>query len=183
MFRWTIHWGPVTSVIPLSIDASVVDMQHLRQRSKALLGNRYRLEIAAAIAGCQTGFFRSQELADGLGVPHNVVSQQAQGFVLGGLWNDVPHVTGLDSASGTSAGTSRHIGMPVEHCWRRLLTRLVRSSNPPLPREESGLCGGADTVLCRLRECRRNDYLSQQLRPGLSRPVSHSFMASARHPI
>jgi len=91
-------------------------MEHLRQRSKVLFANRYRLEIAAAIAGCRPEFFRAKELADGPDVPHNVVSQQAKAFVIGGLWNDVLHVTGLDSVSGTSAGTSRHIGMPVEHC-------------------------------------------------------------------
>jgi hypothetical protein len=78
----------------LPIELSVRDRERVRQRSKALLGNRYRLEIAAAVAGLETELFHAKELAEGLGIPHNVVSEQAKAFVAAGVCADVPPVEG-----------------------------------------------------------------------------------------
>jgi hypothetical protein len=71
-----------------------VSSGNVRQLSKVLYGNRYRLEIAAAIGLLDTDVFHAKEVADGLGMPHNVVSQQIKCFVEVGVCEDMPAIDG-----------------------------------------------------------------------------------------
>jgi hypothetical protein len=71
-----------------------VDPERVRRTSKVLVGNRYRLEIASAVAQLQSDIFHAKELADALGLPLNVVSQQVKAFVTVGVCEDVPAVAG-----------------------------------------------------------------------------------------
>lgn len=71
-----------------------MDYERLRQISKSLLGNRYRLEIASEIGQLDVDIFHAKEIADNLALPHNVVSEQIKSFVDVGLCHDVPAVSG-----------------------------------------------------------------------------------------
>jgi hypothetical protein len=71
-----------------------VDSDQIRDLSKGLFGNRYRLEIAAEIAQLDGDLFHAKELADNLGIAHNVVSEQLKSFVDVGVCEDIPSVRG-----------------------------------------------------------------------------------------
>lgn len=71
-----------------------VDSNEIRNFSKGLFGNRYRLEIAAEIAQMDGDLFHAKELADNLGIAHNVVSEQLKSFVDVGVCDDMPSVNG-----------------------------------------------------------------------------------------
>jgi hypothetical protein len=71
-----------------------VDSDQIRNFSKGLFGNRYRLEIAAEIAQMDGDLFHAKELADNLGIAHNVVSGQLRSFVDVGVCDDMPSVSG-----------------------------------------------------------------------------------------
>lgn len=71
-----------------------MDSDEIRNFSKGLFGNRYRLEIAAEVAQVNGDLFHAKELADNLGIAHNVVSEQLKSFVEVGVCDDMPSVSG-----------------------------------------------------------------------------------------
>lgn len=68
-----------------------------RRLSKALFGNVYRLEIAAAVGSAKTEIVTAKDLATDLGVPPNLVGKQLKDFVTAGVMADVPKVEGQRS--------------------------------------------------------------------------------------
>jgi hypothetical protein len=71
-----------------------VDSVTSRRVSKGLLGNSYRLEIAAIIAQSGTDVIHAKELSDVLRIPHNVVSKQLHAFVVSGVLESVEQLAG-----------------------------------------------------------------------------------------
>jgi hypothetical protein len=71
-----------------------VDERDLRRLSKAMFGNSYRLEIAAAIAAAPTELVHAHELSAALVIPSNLVSKQLKDFVAAGVLDDVDQIEG-----------------------------------------------------------------------------------------
>jgi hypothetical protein len=74
--------------IPAAVDDSV--REFLRTRSKALFGNRDRLEVAAAIASASSGAVNAAELAYALELPNNRIRAQLRGLAEAGLLDVMP---------------------------------------------------------------------------------------------
>ncbi len=69
-------------------------MEEIREVSKRVLGNRYRLEVAAAIAEQEPGVFHVRLLADKLRLPDNKVRDELVKFTEAGLIQLLPKIRG-----------------------------------------------------------------------------------------
>lgn len=69
-----------------------MDHADVRHISKALLGNAYLLELAAAIAGVADGHFFAREMAKRLGVADSVVTPAVGRLEAAGLLKRLPRV-------------------------------------------------------------------------------------------
>lgn len=62
-----------------------IELERIREVSKALYGNRYRLEVAAAVAQWEPGVVHARALATELRVPDNVVQGELKHFASAGI--------------------------------------------------------------------------------------------------
>lgn len=69
-------------------------MEEIREISKRVLGNRYRLEVAAAIGEQEPGVFHVRLLADKLRLPDNKVRDELVKFSEAGLIQLLPKIRG-----------------------------------------------------------------------------------------
>lgn len=93
-FRPSYIANRATRYTILDVRLGLVDTERIRELSKALLGNCYRLEIAAGVSKNPTGLLHAMELSDKLSIPHNLVSAQLKAFVAVGVMEKVGVVTG-----------------------------------------------------------------------------------------
>ncbi|MDQ4142361.1 MAG: hypothetical protein M3198_01220 [Actinomycetota bacterium] len=71
-----------------------MDIEEIREVSKRVLGNRYRLEVAAAIAEQEPGVFHARLLADKLRLPDTKVRDELVKFTEAGLVQQLPKIRG-----------------------------------------------------------------------------------------
>jgi DNA-binding IclR family transcriptional regulator len=69
-----------------------MELADVRHVSKALLGNAYLLEVAAAVAALAEGQFFAREIARRLGVADSLVAPALQRLESGGLLKRLPKV-------------------------------------------------------------------------------------------
>ncbi len=69
-------------------------VEEIREVSKRVLGNRYRLEVAAVIAEQEPGVFHVRLLADKLRLPDNKVRDELVKFAEVGLIQQLPKIRG-----------------------------------------------------------------------------------------
>jgi hypothetical protein len=74
--------------------SAMVDRSGIREFSKAVLGNSYRLEVGAAIARRKDGVVYARQLASQLGVPDSVVQPILKQFAEVGLLTPLPRIKG-----------------------------------------------------------------------------------------
>ena len=71
-----------------------MEIEAIREVSKRVLGNRYRLEVADAIAGQEPGIFHARLLADRLRLPDTKVRDELVKFAEAGLIQQLPKIRG-----------------------------------------------------------------------------------------
>lgn len=69
-------------------------MDEIRRISKNLLGNRYRLEVAAAIARAEPAVVSAQAMATELGIAQNLIRAELLKLADAGLVLRLPRVSG-----------------------------------------------------------------------------------------
>jgi hypothetical protein len=84
-----VNLMPPTPDIPPS-GLSSEDRERLRERSKLLMGNRDRLEVAVAVAASQDGWVNATDISWELGMANNRVRANLLTFVAGELLDTAP---------------------------------------------------------------------------------------------
>jgi len=99
-------------------DRKLSSWARVREVSKQLFGNRYRLEIGAAVARAEPGVFYARQLAHTLNLAENVVQAELRRFLAADL------LQLLDQVPGQRAVYYQRVGSPFWESCERILNDI-----------------------------------------------------------